>query len=247
MINKVQCFHLPPKIIAQTAAKATPTKTAKTTTTSLSSSTTNNDFFGENRDSFMLQEFSAYEDLIEIIKLSSMPLPERPDGIVTVAKYTSKIRQNCVATEDQYERLARSNPATLFLRCFEEYENANRVIAQTQITTFPTFDIYYGGSRVSRVEGDIVEVERLLNMYQYQNSDLDLFSENAKGKGGLSWGDNEGKTRSTSASATPRTTARFVPGYDFDKKGGAFDEAANKAQESFEDTYGNWLPNMDDD
>ena len=79
MINKVQCFHLPPKIIAQTAAKATPTKTAKTTTTSLSSSTTNNDFFGENRDSFMLQEFSAYEDLIEIIKLSSMPLPERPD------------------------------------------------------------------------------------------------------------------------------------------------------------------------
>ena len=209
----------------------------------LFSSTTNNDFFGENRNSFMLKEFSTYDDLTEIVKLSSMPLPERPDGIVTVAKYSSTRRQNCIATEDQYERLARGNPATLFLRCFEEYENAHLVISQAGISTFPTYDIFYGGNRVARVDGDITEVDRILNMYQMQNSKLDLFSEEADNQRRIDWG--EGKVAS-SGSATPKTTARFIPGYDWDKSVGAFDEAADKAQESFEDMYGNWLPNTDD-
>lgn len=211
--------------------------------TKLLSSTTNNDFFGENRNSFMLKEFSSYEDLTEIVKLSSMPLPERPDGIVTVAKYSSATRQNCIATEDQYERLARDNPASLFLRCFEEYENANMLIAQAEIKVFPTYDVYYGGNRVARIEGDLLELDRLLNMYQIQNSDLDLFSEDADNDRRLAWG--EGKIQSGS-DKTPRTTARFIPGYDWNTNSGAFDEAANKAQESFEDMYGNWLPNTED-
>ncbi len=173
-----------------------------------------------------------------------MPLPQRPDGIVTVAKYTSATRQNCIATEDQYERLARENPATLFLRCYEEYENAKTMLAQAQISTLPTYDIYYGGNRVARIEGDLLELDRMLNMYQIQNSKLDLFSEDADNERRLAWG--EGKMASASNSATPRTTARFLPGYDWDRQGGAFDEAADKAQDSFEDMYGNWLPNTDD-
>mmetsp|Transcript_24483 Transcript_24483/g.28334 ORF Transcript_24483/g.28334 Transcript_24483/m.28334 type:complete len:256 (-) Transcript_24483:29-796(-) len=217
------------------------TKNIASTTTSISRN--NNDYFGESRDSFMLKEFSSYDDLTQIIQLSAQPLPERPDGIVAVTKYTSKNRQNCISTEDQYESLARDNPATLFLRCYEEYENSKITFAQAQITVFPTYDIYYGGNRVARVEGtDMREVDRLLNMYQLQNSNLDLFSENADNERRLAWG--EGKV--SSSSATPRTTARFVPGYDWDKDGGAFDEAANKMQDDFENTYGNWLPNMDD-
>ena len=46
---------------------------------------------------------------------------------------------------------------------------------------------------------------------------------------------------------TPRTTNRFVPGYDWNKKGGFFDEQGAKFEQSFEDTFGNWIPNIDDD
>jgi hypothetical protein len=257
--SQVQCFTIKQAQTARLATTTTSTKTnvpsntLKTTTISASasasalhSSITNNDFFGESRDSFMLKEFSTYEDLTTIVKLSSMPLPERPDGIVTVAKYSSANRQNCIATEDQYERLARSNPATLFLRCFEEYKNANLLIGQAQISTFPTYDIYYAGNRVARIDGNVLEVERVLNMYQLQNSDLDLFSEAADNEKRVAFG--EGKSSSSSSSSgTPKTTARFIPGYDWNTDGGAFDEAAKKAEDSFEDTYGNWLPNMDDD
>lgn len=65
------------------------------------------------------------EQLGEIVKLSAVGLPERPDGIVTVAKYTSASSMDARATEAEFERLARSNPASLFLRAFQEYENAS--------------------------------------------------------------------------------------------------------------------------
>jgi hypothetical protein len=46
---------------------------------------------------------------------------------------------------------------------------------------------------------------------------------------------------------TPRTTNRFVPGYDWNTKKGFFDEQGEKAQRSFEDMFGSWLPNVDDE
>ena len=67
----------------------------------------------------IVKEFSQYEDLQQLVELASQPLPERPDGIVTVVKYSSSQRQECRVTEADYERLARANPATLFLRCME--------------------------------------------------------------------------------------------------------------------------------
>ena len=42
-------------------------------------------------------------------------------------------------------------------------------------------------------------------------------------------------------------SARFLPGYDFDKNRGFFDEAADKAQSDFENQFGNWLPNTEDE
>lgn len=122
------------------------------------------------------------EQLEEIVKLASMPLPERPDGIVCVAKFTSQsapegrsrtfflarsavanklyaavpalmscprvffhFKRSAKATEAEYERMARKNPATLHLRCFNEYENANILFGQADVTVLPTFDIFYGG------------------------------------------------------------------------------------------------------
>lgn len=192
-----------------------------------------------------------YEDLEEIVKLSSKPLPERPDGIVTVAKFTSSLRPECKSTEGQYERLARENTAALFLRCFEEYENAFLLFNKARVLVFPTYDIFYGGHRVGRVEGNnILEVDQLLQRFQLQNSKLDLFSEEASMKRELSWGDgriNKDMTR------TPRTTARFIPGYDWDSDRGFFDALGDKFQKNWDaitkgddDDYGNWLPNMDD-
>jgi hypothetical protein len=193
---------------------------------------------------FMVREFSEYEQLEEIVQLASQSIPERPDGIVCVAKYTSAARPECRATEPEYERLARSNSATIFLRCFEEYENASLMFGQAGIQKFPTFDVFYGGNRVARVDGpSISELEEVIDMYQFQNSQLDLFSEEANQKRELQWGDAKAKDMNK----TPRTTARFVPGYDWGSSKGFFDDQADKAQESFEDTFGNWVPNIDDD
>jgi hypothetical protein len=192
----------------------------------------------------MVKEFSLYEKLEEIVQLASQAIPERPDGIVCVAKYSSTTREECRVTEGEYERMARENPATIFLRCFEEYENAQLMFGQADVQTWPTFDIFYAGNRVARVEGsNMAELEKVLNMYQFQNTELDLFSEDANRKRQLQWGDGKAKD----PSRTPRTTARFVPGYDWNSDKGFFDDQGDKAQQSFEDTFENWLPDIEDD
>jgi hypothetical protein len=94
---------------------------------------------------------SAMDQLEEIVKLAAQPLPERVDGIVLVAKFTSADpAKNCRDTEADYERLARKNPATLFLRCFGEYENAELLFGQAQVTVFPTYDLFYRGAYIIR-------------------------------------------------------------------------------------------------
>ena len=200
---------------------------------------------GSPGDDFMVKEFSQYEELKEIVQLASQPIPERPDGIVCVAKFTSATRSECQSTEPDYERIARQNPATIFLRCFEEYgETAQMMFGQADVQNFPTYDIFYGGNRVARVDGpNLAELEEVLEMYQFQNSQLDLFSEDADRKRELKWGDGKSKDMNR----TPRTTARFLPGYDWGSSKGFFDDQADKAQESFENTFGNWVPNIDDD
>lgn len=199
------------------------------------------DYYGESSGSFMVKEFAEYDQLEEIVQLASQPIPERPDGIVVVAKFSSATKPECTATEAEYERLARNNPATIFLRCMAEYENAHLLLGQVNVQVWPTHDIFYGGNRVARIQGtSIVELEQALQQYQLQNSQLDLFSEMASQK----WGDG---TSQAKMDATPRTTNRFVPGYDWNKKTGAFDEAGQKAQTSFEEMFGNWVPNVDDD
>ena len=92
------------------------------------------------------------------------------------------------------------------------------------------------------------------------NSDLDLFGEAAgddpgpDAPGGWAsrprpspWG--EGSSASD-MSKTPRTTASFIPGYDWNRKGGFFDEAANDMQRDsgfdFEKSYeDDWMPKID--
>lgn len=91
---------------------------------------------------------SIYEQLEDIVNLASKPLPERPDGIVTVAKFTSSESPDCRASEASYERLARDNPATVFLRCFKEMDNAESLFLRARVEVLPCFDVFYQGMRV---------------------------------------------------------------------------------------------------
>lgn len=108
--------------------------------------------YGGFGTSQVIREFSLYSQLEDIVTLASQPLPERPDGVLVVAKYTS-LDEDQRATEASYERLARENPATLFLRCFREMEDADSLFQRASIEVLPTFDLFYKGDRVARVDG----------------------------------------------------------------------------------------------
>lgn len=215
-------------------------------------------YYGSFDSSFIIREFSIYDQLEDIVSLASKPLPNRPEGIVVVAKFTSSTNSDCRATEASYERLARDNPATLFLRCFQEMEESQSLFHRAAVEVVPTYDIFYKGNRVARVDGQrISDLENILNQYQYINSDLDLFSEDSKVRSSLGtsqpspWGDQQGSSSSIDYAKTPRTTASFIPGYDWNLKGGFFDELATDMQKKagfdFEESYENdWMPNIDD-
>ena len=197
--------------------------------------------------------------LLSLISSSSSKHPERPallcmawmtlhvlDGTQSsgsdedTTKNSSSASRNTRTHFAEYERLARKNPSTLFLRCFAEYDDAPLLLSAADVTTLPTFDLFYQGNRVARVEGiNQQELEELLERYQFQNSKLDLFSEASPEP----WGD--GKTKAN-FNKTPRTTNRFVPGYDWNSDKGFFDATADKAQSDFEQQFGNWLPNTED-
>lgn len=137
-------------------------------TVSLCSYDARGDYYGESSGSYIIREFSEYEQLEEIVKLAAQPLPERPDGIVTVAKYTSARVDDCRATEAEYERMARSNPATIFLRCFAEYENAPILLGTPYIMWLYPDSLY----RIqSSVFADLL-CFRFLNGRQSQRSEL---------------------------------------------------------------------------
>ena len=94
------------------------------------------DYYGESSGSFMVKELSLIEELEQIVQLASLPIPERPDGIVVVVKYSSVNRDECRATEAEYERFARNNPASIFMRCMEEYENAHLLLEQVDVRSW---------------------------------------------------------------------------------------------------------------
>mmetsp|Transcript_13413 Transcript_13413/g.37746 ORF Transcript_13413/g.37746 Transcript_13413/m.37746 type:complete len:226 (-) Transcript_13413:1509-2186(-) len=94
------------------------------------------DYYGEASGSYMVKELSLIEELEQIVQLASQPIPERPDGIVVVVKYSSASRAECRATEAEYERFARGNPATIFMRCMEEFEDAHLLLEQVNVRSW---------------------------------------------------------------------------------------------------------------
>jgi len=234
----------------------TSAQTKKSSRHCLHQQSQSDDYYGSVDSAFIIREFSIYDQLEDIVNLASKPLPDRPEGIVVIAKFTSSSNPECRATEASYERLARDNPATLFLRCFQEAENAQSLFNRAAIEVVPTYDVFYQGNRVARVDGQrLSDLENVINQYQFLNSELDLFSEESTVRSPMGtvqpspWGNGSGSD-SADYTKTPRTTASFIPGYDWNKKGGFFDELATDMQKKsgfdFEDSYENdWMPKID--
>jgi hypothetical protein len=87
-------------------------------------------------------------------------------------------------------------------------------------------------------------VEEMLQRYQFLNSDLDLFSEASP-----YWGEGRrGQMLPRDPAKTPRTTARFIPGYDWNSDRGFFDGLADRAESDFLGKYeSSWIPKPDKD
>lgn len=140
-----------------------------------------------------------------------------------------------------------SDPDLIFC-CILEYDNAELVMGKADVQVWPTFDLFYGGNRVARIAGNnLSELDMTIQQYQFLNSDLDLFSEDGRSsvyQQSTPWGDGKRKNPNT----TPRTTARFIPGYDWGSSKGFFDEVGDKVAQDFESAFENdWLPQLDDD
>ena len=139
---------------------------------------------------FTINEFSSASDLLDILTLSSQPLPNRPDGVVVVVKYTSLTLSN---TECDYLNLSRDHPDTIFLRCFKEYEGSQSAFSDALVSSTPTYDIYDSGRRVGRVVGEqLDEVDGWIRRFGYVVSKTDLFSEDADVKEQLKWKNKKG-------------------------------------------------------
>ena len=210
---------------------------------SLSSSSSSDAAAGDS-SSYMVTGFNTLEELDTLVQLARRAIPDRPDGIVVVVKYSSFQRDDCQATEAEYDRAARTNPASLFLRCWEDDPQAAVLLQQVDVRTWPTIDVFYQGSRVARLEGPPVcshDLDAVLNRYQVLNSTLDLFSEQATPT------TDRNDARSTQTTP-PRTTARFLPASEGNTAPSVVAAPGDDpAPQSFEDTFENWLPNIEDE
>lgn len=214
-----------------------------------------------------MRPFSQMEQLEELVELASQPLPRRDDGIVTIAKFTSVTADHCRASETIYDSMARENPATLFLRTFVEYEGATQLFAQAQIIALPTFDVFYKGKRMARIQSmNHNALTDMLRRFQLDNSDLDLFSEDAQRKMDEFVAKERGITDSTlteipqatrdvwaeerrkyDPNKTPLTSNRFVPGYDWNRDRGFFDDVGDRMTKQVERAMGIGTDEADDD
>jgi hypothetical protein len=160
---------------------------------------------------------SHEEQLQEIVKLASRPLPDCPWGMVCVAIY---IKRN--GDPQEYEMLARNNPASLFLMNTNINMNIKTDLSSsttTSSTTTTTMDVYSAGQRVARIVGDSLESidcitgSTVLTRLQHV---LDSYAPRS--------------TLELSSAVSSSTTEMEEPTMEYD----------------FESSYGNWLPNVDD-
>lgn len=167
--------------------------------------------------------YSRDSELHEIVKLASRPLPDRPQGMVCVAIYTSNSKNDNYDNNnmEMYETLARNYPGSLFLMNTNMNNSINNKFlmssqaSQTTITT--VIDVYARGNRVAQIvensrggnEGVLLQLQHVLDSHLSQEQlTFDLLAP--------------------ASSSLPKGTMDTSTEYDF------------------ESSYGNWLPNVED-
>jgi len=194
-----------------------------------------------------VRPFADHNVLLNLVELAANPLPGAEEGVIVVAKYTDSKREGKLVSEfdkwgdaevtvdEGYSQLAVEYPSTIFLQCDACFAGGKIAMATAGVTTLPTFDFFFKGNKVGRVSGpQYNEVRGWLTRYSMTsltgeaNPDAPDFVNNRVEP----WGEKKNMGR------TPRTTARFVPGFDWDSSQGAFDKAGKDAEDKFRAIFG---------
>eukprot|EP00291_Cryptomonas_curvata_P019355 CAMPEP_0172163710 /NCGR_PEP_ID=MMETSP1050-20130122/7423_1 /TAXON_ID=233186 /ORGANISM="Cryptomonas curvata, Strain CCAP979/52" /LENGTH=127 /DNA_ID=CAMNT_0012833931 /DNA_START=231 /DNA_END=611 /DNA_ORIENTATION=- len=124
-----------------------------------------------------VQGIASQDDLSNIIKLASSPLPNRPDGTVVCVMYSSVDDWGCQSYDGEFDRLSLRHPDCVFLRCYKEYRGADSLLTARQVSSvsLPAFEVFYGGNTVARVGGpQLNQVEQYIRQFGFAVSTTDL-------------------------------------------------------------------------
>lgn len=173
---------------------------------------------------------SRDNELYEIVKLASRPLPDRPQGMVCVAIYTTSSNwkdNNKNNNMEAYEILARNYPGSLFLMNTNMNNSINNNLllpssppSPATITTI--IHVYAGGKRVAQiVENSLCGGNEDVFLSQLQH-ELESQLQHAP---------------PLKFDLLAQTPSSSLPTETIDKVAEEYD---------FESSYGNWLPNVED-
>jgi len=183
-------------------------------------------------DSGNVQGVASESDLLGVVALASNPLPNRPDGTVVTIQYSSNDDYTCKTIDQEFDRLSIQHPDCVFLRCYKEYQGAPITMTSRGITNLPTFEVFYKGAPVAKVDGSrISEVQDYIKQFGFVVSKTDFFSSNSpyqedgRRPQGRSGDENNPWDNAADAAArssrkegsagpmkAPRTTQRYFPG-----------------------------------
>jgi hypothetical protein len=153
----------------------------------------------------------------------------------------------CMAVDAEYDRLSEAMLDCIFLRCYTQYEGAETTMAVRDITSVPSWEVFYRGDLVAKLRGGSVkDVQKRLEQYGFVVSTTDLFGQSsylaqpaAEGSAGSKSKDPwdamaDAAARSSRSAggrnnpnAPVRTTMRYYPG----GMGGLGQSAADNVRE----------------
>jgi len=162
-------------------------------------------------------------------------------------QYSSVDDVTCMAVDAEFDRLSEDHLDCIFLRCYKEYEGASMTMGVRDISSVPTFEVFYRGDMVSKINGPrINEVKERLKQYGFVVSNTDLFGQSSVKRDGdmasfkpkpskdpwdIMADEAARKSRTAGGQNNPnapvRTTMRFYPG----GMGGMGQSAADNVRE----------------
>ena len=173
---------------------------------------------------------ASNEDIMNVVQLAKRAMPNRPDGVVVCVQYSNAEDVSCMAVDAEFDRLSEAHLDCIFMRCYAQYEGADTTMALRDISSIPTFEVFYRGDTVAKIRGAAInEVQQRLQQYGFVVSKTDLFGQSSVSQAPDMAGADQGKdpweamadqaarqSRSAGGGNNPnapvRTTMRYYPG-----------------------------------